>query len=82
MHAVHRRSGGGAAASASGVWEADGSASAGLAEEGEEQQPLLEGVAFHALDSRVDGVLWDVAPAHVIMYDSDIAFVRQLEVRP
>ena len=40
----------------------------------------MEGVAFHALDSRVDGVLWDVRPAYVIMYDSDIACVRQLEV--
>ena len=43
--------------------------------------PLLEGVSFHALESRNDGVLWDCNPSCVIMYDSDVAFVRQLEVR-
>ena len=47
----------------------------------EEQSPLLEGVCFHALESRNDGILWDCAPACVIMYDSDVAIVRQLEVR-
>ena len=45
-----------------------------------EQSPLLEAVGFYALESRNDGVLWDRAPACVIMYDSDVAFVRQLEV--
>ncbi len=39
-----------------------------------------QGVVFHALESRNDGVLWDVQPAFVVMVDSDVAFVRQLEV--
>lgn len=41
---------------------------------------MLQGVVFHALESRNDGVLWDVQPAFVVMVDSDVAFVRQLEV--
>lgn len=58
-----------------------GSITAGgeAAVEGEES-PLLKGVHFCALDGRDMGVLWDVQPAFVIMYDPDIAFVRQLEV--
>lgn len=56
---------------------ADGASAAGVPEE---RSPLLEGVSFHALESRNDGILWDCAPACVIMYDSDVAFVRQLEV--
>ena len=42
--------------------------------------PMLQGVMFHALESRNDGVLWDVQPSCVVMVDSDVAFVRQLEV--
>ena len=45
-----------------------------------DRSPLLEGVSFHALESHDDGTLWDCLPACVIMYDSDVAFVRQLEV--
>lgn len=41
---------------------------------------MLQGVMFHALESRNDGVLWDVQPSFVVMVDSDVAFVRQLEV--
>lgn len=41
---------------------------------------MLQGVTFHALESRNDGVLWDVQPSFVVMVDSDVAFVRQLEV--
>ena len=44
------------------------------------QSAMLQGVVFHALESRNDGVLWDVQPAFVVMVDSDVAFVRQLEV--
>ena len=55
-------------------------ASEAAAGEPHEQSPLLEAVGFYALESRSDGVLWDRAPACVIMYDSDVAFVRQLEV--
>ncbi len=50
------------------------------AESAEEQSPLLEGVHFLALEGRNMGLLWDVRPAFVIVYDPDIAFVRQLEV--
>jgi hypothetical protein len=41
---------------------------------------LAADVTFHALESRNDGVLWDVQPAFVVVYDPDVAFVRQLEV--
>lgn len=64
----------------------DGSERAGQdmgAENGDdEQSPLLEGVVFLALDSRADSVLWDARPVFIIMVDSDVAFVRQLEVSP
>ena len=41
----------------------------------------MDGVTFHALEARADGVLWEVQPDYVIMVDLDLAFVRQLEVR-
>jgi hypothetical protein len=53
---------------------------ADVSREGGASSPLLQGVAFHALESRADGVLWDVQPLFVIMVVSDVAFVRQLEV--
>ena len=58
---------------------ANGASSTDAADE-EPLNPLLENVTFSALESRNDGVLWDCNPACVIMYDSDVAFVRQLEV--
>ena len=41
---------------------------------------LLQDVYFCALDSKDVGVLWEIEPAYVIVYDPDISFVRQLEV--
>ncbi len=62
---------------------ANGASSAGAAEHAPSGgSSLLEAVSFHALESRNDGALWDCSPGCVIMYDSDVAFVRQLEVRP
>ena len=43
--------------------------------------PLAEGVRFCALDVHEEAALWDVAPAFVVIYDPDIALVRQLEAR-
>jgi hypothetical protein len=51
--------------------DADGAAPDGLA----------AGVRFCALEGREEGLLWDLAPAFVVNYDPDIAFVRQLEAR-
>lgn len=45
------------------------------------EDPLAEGVRFCALEAHEQGLLWDLAPAFVVNYDPDIAFVRQLEVR-
>ena len=54
----------------------------GLAEPAEEPEaPLLEGVRVLALDSHEDGQAWSPPPGFVVMYDPDIAFIRQLEVR-
>jgi hypothetical protein len=50
------------------------------AEAEEDRGPLLRGVCFAALDSHQEGLLWDVCPAFVVMYDPDVAFIRQLEV--
>ena len=62
---------------------ANGASSAGAAEQAPSSgSPLLEAVSFHALESRNDGALWDCSPGCVIMYDSNVAFVRQLEVMP
>lgn len=46
----------------------------------EEEAPLLAGVRLLALDSHDDVRVWEEAPAFVVMYDPDIAFIRQLEV--
>lgn len=43
--------------------------------------PLLEGVRFHALESRQDDVLWAVQPSCVILYEPDLAFIRQVCAR-
>ena len=62
---------------------ANGASSAGAAEQAPSSgSSLLDAVSFHALESRNDGALWDCSPGCVIMYDSDVAFVRQLEVKP
>ena len=45
-----------------------------------EQNPLLRMTAFYALESNHQTVLWDVRPDVVIMYDPDMACIRQLEV--
>ncbi len=47
----------------------------------EELGRLLQGVAFAALESHQEGELWAARPAFVVMYDPDIAFIRQLEAR-
>ena len=36
---------------------------------------------FYNLESKEEGVLWDVKPSYVIMYDPDMAFIRQIEVK-
>ncbi len=48
---------------------------------GVEPDGLAAGVRFCALEGREEGLLWDLAPAFVVNYDPDIAFVRQLEAR-
>lgn len=49
--------------------------------DGEGDDGLLKNVVFYALDSRQESILWDVKPAFVVVYDPDVTFVRQLEVR-
>eukprot|EP00884_Botryococcus_braunii_P016193 jgi/Botrbrau1/3257/Bobra.174_1s0029.1 len=44
------------------------------------QSEVLQGVKFRALENRDESTLFDVQPAFVVMYDPDIAFIRQLEV--
>ena len=55
-----------------------------LAGEADKDQPADEGlgqyVRFYNLESREEGILWDTKPSYVIMYDPDMAFIRQLEV--
>ena len=46
-----------------------------------ETSPLLENVHFVAIDGKDMGLLWEVQPAFVIVYNPDISFVRQLEVQ-
>jgi hypothetical protein len=38
------------------------------------------GVHFYALDSQDPFVLWRLQPGFVLLYDSDLSFLRQLEV--
>lgn len=45
-----------------------------------ETSPLLQNVHFLAVDGKDMGVLWEVQPVFVIVYNPDISFVRQLEV--
>lgn len=52
-----------------------------LLADGEAEEGLLKDVEFYALDSRQESILWDVKPAFVVVYDPDVTFVRQLEVR-
>lgn len=59
------------------LWLADKDAD--LEQEGE-TSPLLQNVHFFATDGKDMGVLWEVQPAFVIVYNPDISFVRQLEV--
>eukprot|EP00891_Asterochloris_glomerata_P002772 jgi/Astpho2/2772/gw1.00050.23.1_t len=61
------------------VAAANGQQSTILPEAGE-QNPLLRMTAFYALESNHQTVLWDVRPDVVIMYDPDMACIRQLEV--
>ena len=44
------------------------------------EAPLLDGVRLLALDSHEDSQAWSPPPGFVVMYDPDIAFIRQLEV--
>ena len=53
-------------------------------EEGAEaapESPMMRGVMFYALESQQESLVWQVQPTHVILYDPDIPFIRQLEVR-
>jgi hypothetical protein len=43
------------------------------------QQPRSK-VLYHALDSQDPFVLWRVQPGFIILYDPDMAFMRQVEV--
>ena len=56
------------------------SAAVSAEEEPEEGQEMLRGFAFTALDDHDEGILERLRPMAVVMYDPDIAFVRQLEV--
>ena len=51
-----------------------------VAESEEDVVPLLVGVQLLALDSGDEVDVWEPGPAFVVMYDPDIAFIRQLEV--
>ena len=55
--------------------------SVGLPADAEADEGLLKDVEFYALDSRQESILWDVQPVFVVVYDPDVTFVRQLEVR-
>ena len=46
-----------------------------------ETSPLLQNVHFVAIDGKDMGVLWEVQPTFIIVYNPDISFVRQLEVK-
>ncbi|KXZ54474.1 hypothetical protein GPECTOR_4g539 [Gonium pectorale] len=41
---------------------------------------LLSDVAFYSLDAHDEFVLWRLRPSFVIMYEPDLAFLRQVEV--
>ena len=52
-------------------------------EQGDEaaaESPMMRGVMFYALESQQESLVWQVQPTHVILYDPDIPFIRQLEV--
>jgi hypothetical protein len=44
-----------------------------------EDGPLLQGFHFLAMDDALDNVLHDLRPVFVILYDLQLAWVRQLE---
>ena len=73
---------GAAAVGREGPAEAEGPREGGEeAEDGEDEgDEALRGFAFAALEKHDEGVLDARRPRYVIMYDPDIAFVRQLEV--
>ncbi|KAK9857610.1 hypothetical protein WJX84_003319 [Apatococcus fuscideae] len=48
--------------------------------EASEEEALTHFVRFYNLESKEEGVLWDVKPSYIIMYDPDMAFIRQIEV--
>ena len=50
-------------------------------QEATEDKRLELFVHFYNLESKEEGVLWDVKPSYVIMYDPDMAFIRQIEVK-
>ena len=54
----------------------------GVAEASAPVSPMMRGVMFYALESQQESLVWQVQPTHVVLYDPDIAFIRQLEVRP
>lgn len=54
---------------------------AGEAAQASETEGVGRFVRFYNLESKEEGILWDVKPSYVIMYDPDMAFIRQIEVR-
>jgi hypothetical protein len=46
----------------------------------QQQQQQQRRIHFYALDSQDPAVLWRVAPGFIVVYDADLAFLRQLEV--
>ena len=58
-----------------------GGAAAEEGAKGGEGAPLLKGVQLLALEAHEEGALWDLRPCFVVLFDPDIAVIRQLEVR-
>eukprot|EP00210_Caulerpa_lentillifera_P001178 g1134.t1 len=48
--------------------------------ESDRNAELLQNVQFHALDSQEESILWTVKPKVVILYHTDLGFIRQIEV--
>ena len=65
------------------LWTGAGAAQPNAAcSKGEEAADICSsrGFTFTALDSHDPGILERLQPGYVVMYDPDIAFIRQLEV--
>ncbi len=55
-----------------------GAGSEGTAAAAAVRSPLLDGVHFCALDAHCEGELWRLTPGTVILYEPDLAFLRQV----